>query len=312
MTQILFYLDEYPCDDWRDSFLKIDPTIKFFNYPDWDQASNDPCYAMVWEPKLGLLAKHKNIKAIFSIGAGVDHLLCDPDLPQNIPIIRMGDDGLNEGMAEYVLMNVLMHHRKMPHLQEMQQSQTWTRLFAKAASEVRVGILGYGALGKTSAEKLKPLGYKISTWSRSPKKAEDQVTHYTGANALKDFLNNTDILVCLLPETSETIGLLNEERLMQLPKGASIINAGRGKLINIPALQKLINCDHIESATLDVLPEEPLPSESSLWNQRKLIITPHVAAITRPNSAAEYVLRNIKKLEQGLEVENKLDLKRGY
>ncbi len=312
MTRILFYLDEYPHDIWKEALLKADPTIDFRSYPDWGTSDDGPAYAFVWHPKPGLLKEYTNIKAIFSLGAGVDHLLADPDLPKDIPIIRMGDDGLKEGMAEFITMNVLMHHRQMPYLLQQQQQQEWGRVFAPAASALNVGIMGYGALGKAATEKLKPFGYQLSTWSRSSKPHEEDITHFSGTEQINAFLETTNILVCLLPETKETINLLDKERMSLLPKGASIINAGRGGLINLSALEELMNTGHIESATLDVFPEEPLNSDHSLWKQKKLFITPHIAAITRPDTAANYVLRNIKRLENGETPENELDLNKGY
>nr|WP_051555916.1 NAD(P)-dependent oxidoreductase [Kordiimonas gwangyangensis] len=170
------------------------------------QPDDGPAYAFVWEPEPGLLARYTNIKAIFSLGAGIDHLTRDPDLPKNVPIIRMGDDGLKEGMAEFVAMSVLMHHRGMPQLMAKQRNRDWGRYFASAAKDVRVGILGYGALGQVSAAALKPFGYDLAAWSRTQKPAEEGITLYHGAENLNEFLARTDILVGLLPSTKETAG----------------------------------------------------------------------------------------------------------
>lgn len=310
--RILFYLDDYPHEIWRDALLAENPDLEFRSYPDWGSPDDGPAYALVWEPKPGLLKDYPNIQAIFSMGAGIDHLTRDPELPKDTPIIRMGDDGLKEGMAEFMAMSVLMHHRQMPYLMEQQKVKSWARVFAPAAKDVQVGIMGYGALGKAAAEKLKPFGYNLVSWSRTTKAPEEGITHYSGTETIDDFLAGTNILVCLLPETKETINLLNKERLLKLPQGASIINGGRGGLIELSALEEVMTSGHIESATLDVFPKEPLDTESALWKQEKLIITPHIAAITRPDTAANYVVRNIKKLETGEEPENKLDLNRGY
>ncbi|TNE62729.1 MAG: glyoxylate/hydroxypyruvate reductase A [Alphaproteobacteria bacterium] len=312
MSRILFYLDGYSHDVWREAFRAVDPSVEFRGFPDWGSPDDGPAYAFVWEAEPGLLKRFPNIKAIFSLGAGVDHLMRDPDLPKDVPIIRMGDDGLKEGMAEYVLMSVLMHHRQMPLLATAQSKARWQRVFSRPARHVRVGILGYGALGKCAAEALKPLGYNIAAWSRSPKPAEDGVQHFTGEDALNDFLARTDILVGLLPSTKETEGLLNFDRLSRLPEGASVINAGRGTLIVLEDLIALLNSGYLKGATLDVFPEEPLPADSPLWHQEGLLITPHCAAITRPDTAAEYVVRNIGRIEAGEVPENILDLGRGY
>jgi len=312
MTRILFYLDEFSHTPWKTEFLKLDPAINFRGNPDWGSPDDGPAYAITWKAPSGLLKKYPNIKAIFSMGAGVDHLLSDPDLPRDIPIIRMGDDGLREGMAEFVTMNVLMHHRQMPEMLAAQKKRKWIQVFSKAANDVSVGILGYGALGDACGEALLPLGYNIATWSRTQKAKVVGLTHFTGTNEFEDFLKRTDILVGLLPSTPETTNLLDKKTLSMLPAGASIINAGRGSLIVLDDLHALLDSGHIASATLDVFPEEPLPNNHALWVHDKVIITPHIAAITRPKSAAEYILRNIKKLENGEEPENKLNIKRGY
>ncbi len=312
MTRILFYLEDYSHEIWRAAIKRVNPDAEFRSFPDWGSPEDGPAYAFVWEPEPGLLARYPNIRAIFSLGAGVDHLTRDPDLPKHIPIIRMGDDGLKEGMAEFVVMSVLMHHRGMPQLMTKQRNRDWGRYFANAAKDVRVGILGYGALGHVSAARLKPFGYDLAAWSRTAKPAEDGITLYHGTDSLNDFLARTDILVGLLPSTKETAGLLDFARLSRLPEGASVINAGRGSLIVLDDLMALLQSGYLRGATLDVFPEEPLPKEHPLWGLDNVLVTPHIAAITRPDTAAEYVLRNIEKIERGETAENILDLQRGY
>ena len=312
MTRVLFYLDGFPHEPWEKAIKAADPAIDFLSYPNWVHDDDSPAYALVWEAPKGLLSQYSNIKAVFSLGAGVDHILEDTSLPSDIPVIRMGDDGLKEGMSEYILMNVLMHHRQMPQFFDQQRRAKWQRVFSKAAGSVRVGVMGYGALGKTAASALKPLGYDIAAWSTSPKEPEQGITHFTGQNEFKRFLGRTDILVGLLPETPETIGLLNEENLTALPQGASIINAGRGSLINIDALLHALDNGHLSAATLDVVPEEPLPPSHPLWHHKKVIITPHVAAITRTETAANYLVDNIKRMEMGKAPHNMLNRNRGY
>ena len=312
MTRILFYLDEPDAEVWRPAFEEALPGVDFRYFPDWGTPEDGPAYAFVWHPEPGLIARYPNIKAIFSLGAGIDHLTSDPDLPTNVPIIRMGDDGLKAGMAEFVLMTVMMHHRYMPRMIASQKTRSWKKLFPPLAPDVRVGILGYGALGKASAEALKPLGYQIATWSRTPKAPEEGVEHFTGQSELEAFLKRSDILVGLLPSTSETTGLLNKQTMSLLPKYASIINAGRGTLVDIDDLISLLDSGHLSGATLDVFTVEPLPDDSPLWDHDKVIVTPHIASITRPRQASEYVVRNIKHIENGQEPENILNRDRGY
>jgi len=312
MTRVLFYLDGFPHEPWEKAIKAADPSIEFHSYPNWVHDDDRPTYALVWEAPKGLLNQYSNIKAVFSLGAGVDHLLEDTSLPSDLPVIRMGDDGLKEGMSEYILMNVLMHHRQMPQFLANQRGAKWQRIFSKAAASVRVGMMGYGALGKTATTALKPLGYDIAAWSTSPKEPEHGITQFMGQDEFKQFLERTDILVGLLPETPETIGLMSEENLAALPQGASVINAGRGSLINIDALLHALDKGHLSAATLDVVPEEPLPPNHPLWHHEKVIITPHIAAITRTETAANYLVNNIKRMEIGEPPQNMMNRNRGY
>lgn len=312
MTRILFYLDEPGQELWQSAFEAAIPGVDFRAYPNWGSPDDGPAYAFAWEPEPGLIAKYPNIQTIFSLGAGVDHLTRDPSLPPELPIIRMSDDGLKEGMAEFVLMSVLMHHRFMPKMLQAQRKHQWKRLFPKRARDVRVGILGYGALGIACAAALKPMDYQIAAWSRTAKPAKDGLEHFTGNEQFNAFLARTDILVGLLPSTPETTGLLNKETMSMMPKHASIINVGRGTLINLDDLVELLDQGHLSGATLDVFTKEPLDDDDPLWDHEKINITPHIASITRPETAAEYVARNIKKIESRQSPENVLDRKRGY
>ncbi|WCL55466.1 2-hydroxyacid dehydrogenase [Gimibacter soli] len=312
MTRILFYLDGYPHDAWRHAVQAAIPGVDFRGNPDWGNPEDGPAYAFVWEPEPGLLARYPNIKAIFSLGAGIDHLMRDPDLPRNVPVIRMGDDALHEGMREYLTMATLMFHRQLPQLIAAQRHGKWGRVFSPAASHVRVGIMGYGTLGHVVADSLSAFGYQISGWTRRERAPEPGRTLYHGDEGLRPFLRASDILLCLLPETPETKGLLEAETLAELPKGAAIVNAGRGGLVVLEDLIAALDSGHLAGAMLDVFPVEPLPVDHPAWEHEKIIITPHVAAITRPHTAAEYVARNIARIERGERPENLLDLDTGY
>ena len=314
--RILFYLDDYPADAWRDAFIAADPTLDFRAYPDWgkpeDFTAAEQTYAFVWQPKPGLLKSYPNITAIFSLGAGIDHLTQDPDLPTHIPIIRMGDDGLKEGMQEFMVMATLMLHRGILPVIAASKDAVWERIFAVPAKEKTVGIMGYGALGKAVAAQLRPFGYKMTSWSNSTKPAEDGIVHYHGPDQLDTFLATTDIFICLLPNTPQTTDLLNAATFAKMPEGAAIINGGRGSLINDDDLISALDSDHISGAVLDVFKTEPLPAGHPYWCHDKVLVTPHIAAVTRVQSAVEFVLQNIDRLEKGQTAENLLDLKRGY
>lgn len=311
MTRILFHLLLGNNDPWVAGLKAADPSIDVRCYPDWGSPDDGPAYAYVWEPKPGLLAEYPNIKAIFSIGAGVDHLTRDPDLP-DLPIIRMSDEGLKEAMAEYILMGTLMLHRRMPQVIEQQKQKVWERYITSPASEATVGILGFGELGKRAYDLLKPVGYKIRAWSRTPKQDQPGLTHFTGMEQLDDFLTGTDVVIGLLPQTDETIDLLNRDRLLKLNKGASVLNAGRGSLIVMDDLITLLKEGHLGGAMLDVFNTEPLPADHPAWTTERLIVTPHIAAITRPDSAGAYVIKMIQEMEAGGSASALLERDRGY
>lgn len=313
MTRILFYLDK-PDEHaaWMEAFKASIPDVDLRIYPNWGSPEDGPAYAFVWHPKPGLIAEYYNITHVFSFGAGVDHILKDNSMPKALPVIRMSDDGLKDGMAEFVLLNVLMHHRLMPSLLSAQRRGEWIDIFPPAAEDINVGMLGYGALAIAAAKALHPVGYNLSAWSRTTKADEDGIKHYTGRENLPAFLSSCDILVCLLPATPDTDHLLNAETLAMLPKGAAIINAGRGNLIDLDALVCALNSGHLSGASLDVFPIEPLPKDSPIWQHEKIIISPHVAAVTRPVNAAQYVAENIRLIEKGQEPTNLLDRTNGY
>ena len=265
----------------------------------------------MWQPKPGLLAQYPNIKAIFSIGAGVDHLTSDPDLP-DVPVVRMSDEALKEAMAEYILMSTLMLHRRMPLVIKQQQDKVWERYISSPARDAVVGILGYGELGKRAFDLLKPVGYNLRAWSRTEKPHVDGLTHFTGTDQLDAFMTGTDVIIGLLPETAETRGLLNRYRLAKMNQFGSVVNAGRGGLVVLDDLIDLLNEGHLGGAMLDVFDTEPLPKDHPAWTTDRLIVTPHIAAITRPDSAGAYVIDTIKRMEKGDGAPALLDRSRGY
>jgi len=312
MTRILFYLPDYSPDPWVSALKALDPDLDIRTNDDWGDPEDGPAYAFVWMPPHGQLARYPNIRAVFSLGAGVDHLTSDPDLPKDLPIVRMGDDGLREGMREYVLMGVLAYQRGLFQFTKDQAAAHWGRIFAPAASDTPVGIMGYGALGRAVADALIPMGYPVKTWSRTPKPAAPDVTHFTGTDDLSAFLAASRVVVGLLPDTDATRHLLNSDTLAHMPKGGFVINAGRGGLVDLDALITSLDQGHLSGAMLDVFSTEPLPSDHPAWAHPDILVTPHVAAITRPHSAARYVLDGIAAFEAGQQPALMLDRMRGY
>lgn len=294
---ILFSWADGDSAAWRRSFASSLPDLAFRVFPETGNRE-DIEYALVWMHPVGDLSSYPNLKAIFSIGAGCDHILRDPDLPAHVPIVRLVDATSVRDMAHYVIYWVLHYHRNFHRYASLQKTGHWQRLRCPDASERRIGVLGLGNMGANAASRLVDLGFAVSGWSRSPK-ALGGVTCYCGQDGLRALLTSTDILVCLLPLTADTAGLLNRERLRLLPRGASVVNLGRGGVIDDDALLEALDDDHLAGAALDVFTEEPLPVNHAFWRNPKVSITPHAAGPTRDLSAAEQIASNIQRIRRG-------------
>lgn len=295
---------------WEDALRRYDPTLQTRSWSDQgDPAEID--FALVWKPPAGFLKTLPNLKIIFSIGAGIDHLSSDPELPEDVPVVRMVEPGLTGGMTEFVVMNVLFHHRYLLDYLAQQSRKEYRELVQIPAHERRIGILGLGVLGQDSAEKLRLFGFEVHGWSRSPKDVPGVTCHH-GPEGLATMLGRSDVLICLLPLTAETEGIINAETLSQLPKGATLISVGRGGHVVEPDLLAALDSGQVGAATLDVTRREPLPPDSPFWDHPRVLVTPHIASMTIPESAAEAVAAAIKRYQAGQPLENVVDFKRGY
>ena len=268
-------------------------------------------YALLWKPPSGILKKFARLKAIFSMGAGVDALLSDPELPKDVPICRMVDESLTQGMIEYSVLHVLRHHREQPFLDELKRTGTWDAFASPLASERRVGVMGLGVIGGAVAEALANLGFRVSGWSRGPRNISG-VQCYHGPNSLPHFLEDVEILVCLLPLTEETESILNSELFSQMPKRSCLINAGRGGQQVEEDILDALESGQLAYVTLDVFQEEPLPPDHAFWKHPRVTITPHNAAVTAAQSATKIVAENIRRLASGKTPLNEVNLKAGY
>lgn len=268
-------------------------------------------YALLWKPPSGILKNFSRLKAIFSMGAGVDALLSDPELPKDVPLCRMVDESLSQGMVEYSVLHVLRHHRDQPLLEEMQRSGNWDAFASPLANERRVGVMGLGVIGGAVAEALVNLGFRVSGWSRGPRNISGIECHH-GSKGLVHFLKHIEILVCLLPLTEETEGILNSELFSQMPKRSCLINAGRGGQQVEEDILDALESGQLAYVTLDVFQEEPLPTDHAFWNHPKVTITPHNAAVTAAQSATKIVAENIRRLVSGKKPLNVVNLEAGY
>ncbi|WMS43501.1 glyoxylate/hydroxypyruvate reductase A [Acuticoccus sp. MNP-M23] len=268
-------------------------------------------YAVVWKPPAGGLKQFPNLEVIHSIGAGIDHILEDPELPAGVPIIRATGDDLTQRMREYVALHVLRFHRNLPALEEAMPLREWRQSVNPPAYERKVGIMGLGNLGADCAKALSVLGFDVAGWSRS-EKTIDGVTTFHAPEGLDAFLARTEILVCLLPLTEETRGILNTSLFDRLPKGASIINAARGQHLVDDDLLDALARNQIDGATLDVFHTEPLPAKHPFWEHPKVLVTPHVASLIDPDAGGKRIAANLRRFIAGEDVPDMVDLSRGY
>ncbi|MEM9715539.1 MAG: glyoxylate/hydroxypyruvate reductase A [Pseudomonadota bacterium] len=251
-----------------------------------------------------------SLKMIQSLWAGVDVILSIPDFP-DIPLARMADTGMAEGMADYVVTHALMHHLGTSKLKDV-TTETWAQFSAPPLTRTRkIAILGLGTLGQFCAKRLLAQGFQVLGWSRSQKHI-DGVTCYDGPDGLKQILGEGDTFVLLLPNTKDTENLINSETLAAMKTGATIINAGRGGAIDDHALIASVQSGQIAQATLDVFRTEPLPRDHGFWDEPNIVITPHIAADTRVETACEFAAENIRRFEAAEPVIALVDRRRGY
>lgn len=272
-------------------------------------------YIFVWKPQADAFDGLVNLKAVLSLGAGVDALLKHPNLP-DAPIVRFVDEDLSQRMSDYVVAHVTMHHRQFTRFHADQKARRWDQYYPPAAGETTVGIMGMGVLGQDAARRLKPLGFDLRSWSRTPK-GMDGVEGFAGQAEFDAFLAGTDILVNLLPLTPQTTGILNRATFAKLRRdrlagGPVIINAARGGHQKEADIAAALQDGTLGAASLDVFEVEPLPQESPLWAIENCYITPHIAAISNEQSGVRYFTQVLTEHEQGKALPNVVDRARGY
>jgi glyoxylate/hydroxypyruvate reductase A len=313
MSAILLAVDGPQAGDWHAALRAQIKDRELRVWPDAG-APADIAYACVWLPPRGMLARFPRLKAVINLGAGVDHLLSDPTLP-DVPLARVAHPDLTMRVTEYVVLHVLMHHRRQRLYDAQQRQRLWRVHHQPAASEVAVGVMGLGAIGCAAALALAGLGFRVAGFSRTAKSVPGVETFH--GQALDAFLRRTEILVCLLPATRDTDGLLNLSLLRKLKRdgaagGAYLVNAGRGRLQVDADIVAALDDGTLTGATLDVFPEEPLPPHSPLWSHPRVTITPHNAGDISPHVFAPHVVAQIERFERGLPLEHLIDRARGY
>ena len=269
-------------------------------------------YFSGFRPAPGFLKTLPNLKAVFSLGAGVDGFLRDPEFPRHLPLIRFVDPTLMHEMAQYVTMHVLIVHRSQRRFDEAQRQGKWDQaMLARPSRDTRIGILGMGDIGGTIATSLLPFDFQLLGWSRSRKHVPG-VKSFADENELPQFLAQCDYCVCVLPLTEETRGIMNAKLFAQLPKGAWVINVARGGHLIEEDLIAALDSGHLGGAVLDVFQTEPLPDQSPIWHHPKITATPHIAGITDPKAALAYVADCVNRCETGKPLDNVIDFSKGY
>ncbi|HEY9272264.1 glyoxylate/hydroxypyruvate reductase A [Achromobacter sp.] len=307
---MVFYseFDDYTA--WRDAMQARLPGLRMVHGNEVDDPASIH-YALAWKAPLGFFDRMKNLRLIVNLGAGVDSLVGREDLPAGVPITRITDPNMARMMAGYVLFAALRYARDIPYFEAAQRRGEWAYRHPRAPEDVCVAVLGLGELGACAAQELRRQGLTVLGWSRSPRNIEGVECH-SGMESLDTVLSRADILVVMLPLTPQTRGLLDRERLQRLPRGAALINVARGALVDQAVLTDLLRSGHLGGATLDVFEREPLPAGDPLWAMDNVLITPHLASVAIPASAAGQIADNILRVSQGLEPANRVDPARGY
>lgn len=311
--RVLLYRSDGVIEPWIQAFAAVMPHAETVVWHEgMSLAAQAPCdYAVLWAPTPALLDQLGHVKAIFPMGAGVDGLLKFGDALPPVPIVRLGDAGMAEQMAEYVAYATLRYFRRFDDYEQQARQGIWNPLPVPAKADFTVGVLGLGKLGMPVLRTVRQLGFPVRGWSRSPKDLPG-VDCFAGMAALDEFLAGTRVLVSMLPLTPETTNLLDRTRLSRLPQGAYVINVARGAQVAEPDLLALIRAGHIASATLDVFRNEPLPAPHPFWSEPRITITPHISALTLRDEAVRQIAAKIGQFERGDTVDDVVDRARGY
>lgn len=309
--RILLYRADGNTAPWIKDFAELMPEAEVVV---WREGAELPAcdYAVLWTPPQAMLADLARVKAIFLTGAGADAIMKYAHVvPAHIPIVRLNDAGMGVQMAEYVTHAVLRYFRRLDEYEAQAGAGAWLPLEPREKSGFAVGVMGVGALGSHVIEALRPFGFPLRAWSRSPKSLAG-VECFHGAEGLDGFLGSSRVVVCMLPLTEETSNILNRSNMLKMPQGAYIINVGRGAHVSEPDLLTLIKSGHIAGATLDVFRNEPLPAQHPFWMEPRIIITPHISALTLRRESVEQMVAKMRQHARGEQVADVINREKGY
>ncbi|MGE9549725.1 2-hydroxyacid dehydrogenase [Erwinia amylovora] len=294
---------------WAALVAEMAPEASFRLWPDIG-VPEDVEYLVAWVPPDNILQQFPNLKVLFSVGAGADQFNF-ASLPSELPVVRMIEPGLTSGMVEYVTFAVLGLHRDMPRYLQQQRAGIWQVHPVHTADKRRVGVMGLGTLGESVLKPLVALGFDCAGWSRTPRDLPG-IQCFAGDEHLSKFLARSDILICLLPLTASTEGMLNTELFSQLPPGAALVQVGRGAQLNHDDLIRALDSQQLSAAVVDVTAPEPLPAGHAFWQHPAIWLTPHIASQTQPESAVKALLENIRRFERGESMLGVVDRDKGY
>lgn len=295
---------------WAKHLSSLAPDIDIRVWPDAGNPEEIE-FALSWHHPPGELNKFKNLKCIASMGAGVDHILADPQLPEGVPITRVVEHSMAQSMSEYVVLAVLNFCRQFDKYRADQAQNQWHPCRPLLAEGLNIGIMGLGQLGQDAAKKLGYLGFPVTGWSRTPKEIAG-LKSLAGQDKLDDFLSLSRILICMLPLTPKTAGILNQRIFGKLPAGAYLINVARGQHLVENDLIAALDSGQLAGACLDVFEVEPLPQDHPFWRHPKIIVTPHISSITFPRAVAPQIIENYLRIKSGKRPVNRVDMDRGY
>ncbi len=295
---------------WVSALQKEDPSVEIvFHHQPHDQQQVE--FALAWDHPPGIFSDYPNLKCISSMGAGVDHLLSDPAIPSHIPVVRIIDPKLSQDIFEFALAVIMNRLRGLTQYRLNQTRSYWKKQPYLNIAAVRVGVMGTGVIGHHAATRLQQIGFSVQGWSRTPGQ-QTSYRKFAGPEQLADFLEQTDILICLLPLTPATQGILNHNNLLKLPRGSWLVNLGRGGHLVDHDLMQVLESGHLQGANLDVFEQEPLPAGHPFWSHPQINITPHIASLTTPGSVAPQIVDNYYRARQNRPLLNVVDRSRGY
>jgi glyoxylate/hydroxypyruvate reductase A len=306
---LLYKADPVRGEQWKELFAEHAPDIEWRAWPDLGDPK-DIQYLAAWQAPDDLAVVLPNLQVLFALSAGVDQLDLNR-LPATLPVVRLLDPGITRGMCEYASFAVLSLHRDMLRYRQQQMARCWQAHLLQPAARRRVGVMGLGAQAQQILTTLQPLGFALSGWARSAHHIQG-VDCYAGNQQLPAFLSQCDILLCVLPLTEQTLGILDRRLFEQLPRGAALINMGRGGHLVEGDLLEALDSGHLSGAVLDVLQQEPAPVDHPFWHHPQILLTPHIAAMTQPESAFGVLLENIRRHQRGEPMLGEIDRAQGY